>query len=126
VILGQPEQCTIGVLSRRLLEAEGLFEKVRDQNVVAEMPTSAMLVPNIVTGAADAALVYVTDAQAEREKLEIIDIDSPLAKAVQPYGVANSSEHSQLGGRLLEAISRSRDQFQSRGFEWQLDAHDEP
>ncbi|MGI9457927.1 MAG: extracellular solute-binding protein [Aeoliella sp.] len=121
VVLGQPEQCTIGVLSRRLLEAEGVDESALAKNIAAEMPTSAMLVPSITTGSADAALVYVTDAQAEKDRLEIIEIDSPLARAVQPYGIAKSSDHAQLGQRLLEAISKSREHFQSLGFDWRLD-----
>lgn len=120
VVLGQPEQCTIGVLSRRLLEAEGITKTALAGNLVAEMPTSAMLVPSITTGAADVALVYATDAQAERDRLEVVEIDSPFARAIQPFGIADSSDHKLLGKRLLESIAQSRDQFESAGFEWRL------
>lgn len=124
VALGQPQQCTIGVLSRRLLTSAGLDSDALRENIVAELPSSAMIVPSVTTGAADVALVYITDAQAERDRLEILPIDSPLAKAIQPYGIARSSDHQQLGQRLLDAIKQSRDQFEVAGFEWRLP--DEP
>ena len=118
--LGQPRQCTIGVLSRKLLQHEGLYEKVK-ANVVAETPSSAMLIPNITTGSADAVLAYATDTKAEEDKLEVIDIESPLAKAIQPYSISRSSDFKYLGRRLYQAISQSREEFEAAGFEWRLD-----
>jgi hypothetical protein len=47
-----------------------------------------------------------------------------LAKAIQPFSVARSSEYKQLGHRLYETIARSRDRFESRGFNWRLDDAD--
>jgi len=121
VALGQPEQCTIGVLSKKLLEAEGLYKKIAAENVVAQVPSSAMLVPTVTTGSADAVLAYSTDTLAEREKLEVIAIDSPLAKAVQPYSVARQSDYKHLGARLFATIARSRADFEAAGFRWNLD-----
>ena len=123
VALGQPQQCTIGVLSRRLLEDAGIYDDVR-KNLVQETPTSAMLVPNITTGSADAVLAYRTDTLAEQNRLEIVPIDSPLSKAVQPYSVARSSDHKYLGRRLFDTIARSRDKFESAGFNWLLDVNE--
>ncbi|MCO6455344.1 MAG: molybdate ABC transporter substrate-binding protein [Pirellulaceae bacterium] len=120
VALGQPDQCTIGVLSKRLLEDEGLYDAVRE-NLVQETPTSAMLVPNITTGSADAVLAYRTDTLAESERLEVLPINSPLSKAIQPFSTARSSDHKQLSRRLFDAIARSREKFESAGFNWRLD-----
>jgi ABC-type molybdate transport system substrate-binding protein len=120
VAVGQPEQCTIGVLSKRLLEAEGLYEEVK-KNIVTETATSALLVPNITTSAADAVLAYATDTHAEQDKLDVVPIDSPLAEAIQPYSIARSSDFKYLGRRLYQAISRSRDSFEAAGFVWRLD-----
>lgn len=118
VALGQPDQCTIGVLSRRLLESEGLYKQILEENVVTETATSALLVPSVVSGGADAALVYETDAQAESERIDVVAIDSPLARAVQPYGVAAASDFRQLSDRLLDAIGQHREQFEAAGFRW--------
>jgi hypothetical protein len=72
------------------------------------------------TAAADATLAYKTDCKAEKDRIRIIPIDSPAAKAVQPYSIAKSSQKKQLARRLYEAIARSRDKFESAGFNWRL------
>jgi ABC-type molybdate transport system substrate-binding protein len=126
VAIGQPEQCTIGVLSRRLLEAAGIYEQVLAHNVVTQTATSSLLVPTITTGSADVALVYASDALAESERLEIVRIDSPLALAVQPFGVARSSDRKHLARRLLQEIAHSRAQFEAAGFQWELGSADLP
>jgi len=122
VALGQPDQCTIGVLSRHLLESEGIYQKLLDQNVVTQTATSALLVPSVATGSADAALAYRTDTLAEHEKVDAVAIQSPLAKAVQPYSISLSSPYKQLAGRLYAAIAAGRESFESAGFTWQLDS----
>ena len=118
--IGQPEQCTIGVLSRRLLEDANLYKQAMKSSVVTQTATSSLLISSIVTGAADAALVYRSDAQAENKKVEILPLNSPLAQAIQPYGIAKTSQHKHLGRLLFQAISRSRQSFESVGFRWRL------
>ncbi len=120
VAIGQPEQCTIGALTRRLLQQEGIYDKLLTENVVTQTATSALLVPAITTGSADAVLAYATDTRSESDKLEAITIDSPLAKAVQPYSIARSSNHKYLGRRLFATISKSRNSFEAAGFHWLL------
>jgi molybdate transport system substrate-binding protein len=124
VAIGQPEQCTIGVLSRRLLEAEGIYQQVLEHNVVTQTATSSLLVPSITTGSADVALVYASDTLATGELLDVVPIDSPLALAVQPFGVARSSDHKHLSQRLFSEIAKSREQFEAAGFQWQLNGKD--
>ncbi len=128
VVLGQPDKCTIGVLSKRLLESEGLsYESLKESgNLVNETTSSALLIPQITTGAADAVLAYRTDTRAESGRLAVIELGSNLAKAVQPFSIARVSDHKNLGRRLYETIARSRDEFESRGFNWRLDRVDRP
>jgi ABC-type molybdate transport system substrate-binding protein len=113
------------VLSRRLLQDVGLYDRLLKENVVTQTATSAMLVPAVVTGAADACLAYRTDTLPESAKIETVSIPSPLAKAVQPFAVARSSEWKQLTGRLLDAIRRSRQTYESAGFRWLLESSGE-
>jgi len=120
VVIGQPDQCTIGVLTRRLLESVGVYDKLIKGNVVSQTSSSAMLVPAITTNSADAVLAYRTDTRAEKDKVDVIPVKSDLAKAIQPFGVAKSSQHKYLGRRLFETIARSRDAFESVGFRWRL------
>lgn len=125
VAIGQPEQCTIGALSKRLLEHEGLYESLIHGNVVTQTATSAMLVPAVTTASADAVLAYATDTLGEPDRIEVIRLDSPLAKAIQPFSIARSSQHKQLARRLFEQIARSRQIFEKSGFHWRLDASGE-
>ena len=126
VAIGQPEQCTIGVLTRRLLEEAGVYDKLLAENVETQTPTSALLVPAVTTGAVDAVLAYVTDTLAEQKRLDVIHLESSLAKAVQPYSIARSSEFKHLSHRLYERISQSREAFESAGFNWRLDELNQP
>lgn len=119
--IGQPEQCTIGILSRRLLESAEIYDTAIKSNVVTETATSSLLIPSIATGAADAALVYFSDAQAASEKVDVVPIDSPLAQAIQPLGIATSSEQKQLGRLLFEQITEAREVFEAAGFRWRID-----
>ena len=122
VVLGQPDKCTIGVLSQRLLQSEGLYEKIQSNgNLVNQTTSSAFLIPQVTTGAADVVLAYRTDTRAEGARLGVIDIDSQLAKAIQPFSVARSSEQKYLGRRLFAKLAQSRDKFESKGFNWRLD-----
>jgi len=121
VAVGQPEQCTIGVLTRRLLESEGIYDSVLSNNVVTQTATSSLLIPSVATGSADAALVYFSDAQAESDKVDIVSINLPLAKAVQPLGIAASSKQKQLAQLLYDEVAKSQEVFEGAGFRWRLD-----
>ena len=121
VALGERKMVTIGVLCQRLLEAEGLWQKLLDSgNLVNEATSSAHLVPAVVHGDVDAVLCYQTDTVPERERLEIIAIDSPLARAVQPFSIAKTSQHKYLCRRLLEEIARARGEYEALGFGWEM------
>jgi len=116
--LGQPEQCTIGVLSRQLLLAEGIGQEQIEPNVVTQTATSSLLIPAVASGSADAALAYEADARAEKSRVDTIRLSSPRAEANQPFGVSKSSKRKHLVARLLEAISESRSTFEAAGFTW--------
>jgi molybdenum ABC transporter molybdate-binding protein len=121
VALGEPQNVTIGVLCKRLLEAEGLYQRMVDEGRIAVHTTSsAHLVPSVTTGSVDVALAYRTDTLAEADKLDVITIDLPLAKAVQPFSIARSSKHKYLCRRMLEMVGRSRGDFEQAGFNWQM------
>ncbi len=119
VAIGQPQQCTIGVLSRKLLESVGLHQRVLADNVVTQMSSSSLLIPTITTKSADAVLAYECDAQAESDRLTVIPIDSPLAQAVQPFSISRTTRYKQLAGRLCDEILLSRPLFEEAGFGWQ-------
>ena len=57
---------------------------------------------------------------AEGDKLDVIPLDSPLATAIQPFGISRSSDFKHTARRLYERISRSRSVFEAAGFHWRL------
>jgi molybdenum ABC transporter molybdate-binding protein len=120
VAVGEPQECTIGVLTRRLLQEAEIYQVMLDQNIKAQTPSSAMLLPSVITGASDAVVVYYTDARQNLDKLDIVMIDSPLARAIQPFSVSLQSDFKHLGYRLFDTLSRSRDKFEAAGFRWKL------
>jgi molybdate transport system substrate-binding protein len=125
VAVGQPDQCTIGALTRRLLAKEGLYEKLtekqqQDGEVVVEKSSSALLVPDVVTGHVDAAVAYITDVLANRDAIDIVRIESPLNRAIQPISIAKTSNHKHLVRRLIRRIANSPEAFQQAGFHFRL------
>jgi molybdenum ABC transporter molybdate-binding protein len=119
VVVGHPQQCTIGFLTRRMLQEEGIYHQVM-KNVVSEIPTAAMLVPAMTTGSSDVALGWNTHVLAEPGRLDVIRIDSKYTKGVQILAIARSSDHKELARRLFRAIAASRTQFESAGFAWRM------
>ena len=126
VAVGQPEHCTIGALTQRMLAAEGLYERLIEKQktsgeVVVELDSSARLIPQVVpigsdTTPADVAIAYETDAKANADRVDIIHIDSPLNKAVQPFAISRTSMHKHLGRRLFRKIANSPEVFEAAGF----------
>jgi molybdate transport system substrate-binding protein len=125
VTVGEPNQCTIGALTRRLLQAEELWDKLKekqqtDGEVVVEKASSAMLVPDVVTGHVDATVAYISDTLANRDKVDVVRIESQHNRAIQPFSIAKSSEHKHLSRRLFRRIAASPEAFVSAGFRFRL------
>lgn len=125
VSVGEPTQCTIGALTRRLLQAEELWEKLKekqqqDGEVVVEKSSSSLLVPDAVTGHVDATVAYISDTLANRDKVDVVRIQSQHNLAIQPFSIARSSEHKHLGRRLFKRIAASPEAFTTAGFHFRL------
>lgn len=125
VAIGQPQQCTLGALTRRLLQEQGLYDALiakqsQPQEVVVEKPSSALIVPDVVTGHVDVGVAYLTDVLAERDRVDLIHIAVPLNVAVQPFSIARSSGRKQLARRFLAHLGASGGRFEELGFEFRL------
>lgn len=121
VAIGQPDQCTIGALTKRLLDRDGIYEslmkKQLDRNeTVVEKSSSALLVPDVLTGHVDAAIAYLSDVMPNREKVDIVHFEAGNNVAVQPLSVASNSRHKQLLRRFYDAVYREASSFESKGF----------
>jgi ABC-type molybdate transport system substrate-binding protein len=115
VAVGQCDQCTIGALTRTLLEHEGMYGQVK-KNVATETATSSLLVPAVTTKSVDAAFAFYTDTLAESNKVDSISIPSNRSLAVQPYAISKFSKHKYIGRRLKNTIIANREAFEKAGF----------
>jgi molybdate transport system substrate-binding protein len=127
VAIGQPDQCTIGALTRRMLQSEGihkeLMEKQKvDGEVVVEKISSALLVPDVIAGHVDAALVYITDVLPNADDVDIVRIKTSENLAVQPFSIARTSDHKYLARRLFRRVAASSAAFESAGFHFRIGA----
>ena len=94
------------------------------KNVETQTTTSALLVPNVTTGAVDAVLAYATDTLTVMDQVDVVRVDSSVSRAVQPFSISRSSDFKHLSRRLYQAVARGRDSFESAGFRWKLDVPD--
>lgn len=131
VTLGEPSQCTIGALTRRLLKSEGLYDKLKEkmhneEEVVVEKSSSATLIADVTTGHSDATVAYISDVLPNKDEVDIVRIESPLNMAIQPFSIAKTSEHKYLLRRLFKRIANSPEAFENAGFHFRLDEEAKP
>lgn len=123
VSIGQPDQCTIGALTRQVLQREKVYDdlmKKRNEagGVVVEKPSSAMLVPDVATKNADVTIAYYSDAKPEADAGRVRIIPLEGNSAVQPMSVSKSSEHKYLVRRLYRQIAERADAFEQAEFKY--------
>jgi molybdate transport system substrate-binding protein len=126
VAIGQPEQCTIGALTRRLLEEQQIYEPLmqkqkQDGEVVVEKASSALLIPDVVAGHVDATIAYVTDTLGSNDEIDVIHIESSQNTAIQPFSISRTSAHKHLVRRLFRRIAAARDEFEKAGFRFRIE-----
>jgi ABC-type molybdate transport system substrate-binding protein len=131
VSVGEPDQCTIGALTRRLLQQSDLYDRLKEKQsqpgeVVVEKSSSALIVPDVVTGHVDVAIAYRNDVQDHGDKVDVIKIDSPLTRAIQPLSIAKNSQHKNLVRRLYRQVEKAEKSFESVGFDFLLAAPKSP
>jgi molybdate transport system substrate-binding protein len=120
--LANAQQSALGALTQRLLASVKLEAPVM-ANVKTETPTADLLVNQLRTGSLDAVIVYAANTSQVRDQLEIIPIDHPAARAIQPFAIARRTDHPFLMARLLSALrsTDSRRCFETSGFDWLAD-----
>ena len=117
--LAHEKQSALGALTQRLLATNGLYDAVR-KNLKTESATGDFLVNQLRTGSLDAVIVYISNAAASKDQLDVIPITAPGGVAIQPMAVAKEARYPQLAARLLDALraTHSRQRFEALGFEW--------
>jgi ABC-type molybdate transport system substrate-binding protein len=125
--LAHPVNSALGALTDDLLKRVKLHAKVYDpgrKHPVVHADAGHALVNQMRAGALDLIVVYRSNVLSNPENaekyLDIVEMQLPEAKAIQPYAVAKDSSHKYLMRRLLEAIlsPTSQKHFVDSGFQW--------
>lgn len=124
--VAHPEKSALGALTERLFEEAGLLEAFRaSKNTVVESASADALVSQIRLSrhSLDAVVVFRSSTAYVRDELDVVELNSPSARALQPFAISKDSRHKQLLGRLLQAIrSRpSQERFEALGFRWRAE-----
>ncbi len=117
-----PEKSALGALTVRLLEHLNINVT---GNKLLDSATGDFLVNQLRVGSLDAVIVYRSNALANPSTLNdafIVDINEPMAVAVQPFAIGANSNHKNLMGRLLDALTgnESKLDFLKYGFKWEI------
>lgn len=117
--IANPDESALGALTRQLWRTLQL-ENMLQGNISTQTPTADMLVNQVKLGGLDAAIVYRANVSHIISDINVISIDHPLARAIQPYAAARDTLHGQTVDRLLAAIRRSKSNFEAAGFRYLL------
>ncbi len=119
--LANEKQSALGALTGKMLKRAGLYEAIT-RNVVSRSPTADLLVNQVRVDSLDAIVVYRANTSAVAEKVRIVEIDLPDAKAIQSYAIGKGSKYKHLMGRLFDTLrtAESRKRLTRGGFRWVL------
>lgn len=113
------EQSALGALTKKLFEEAGLYKGI-EPNIRTRVPTADLLVNQMRTGSLDVAIVYQANTSQVLDHLDVVPLEHPAAKAVQPFAVGKAAKYPHLTNRLKQAITsaQSRLIFEDVGFTW--------
>jgi ABC-type molybdate transport system substrate-binding protein len=119
--LGDPDKSALGALSRRVLAAAALTQRLAESgNVRVWTPTGDMLTNQLLTGSLDAALVYASNTA--KAAVGVVELGLQGARAHQPWAPAKETPHRLLLDRLYQALTdeEQRARFEDVGFAWEV------
>ncbi len=123
IAVANAKYSALGGLTNKLLKEAGIYEAVQKNITYGDAPTADYLTVRVKTGREDVAILYLANTIYVGDELDVIPINHPAAKAVQPIAIGKSSEYKYLMGRLISAIQSdsSKQQFESTGFRWRVE-----
>jgi ABC-type molybdate transport system substrate-binding protein len=118
--LGHPEKSALGYLTKRMFDAEKIYEKIRP-NITVDSPTGDFLINQICVESVDVVVIYKSNFMASPSAVrqcEMIPIPLRDARAVQPCAIAMDTPHQQLLLRFMNHLTRHEHRFTDIGFQW--------
>jgi molybdate transport system substrate-binding protein len=102
IAIGNPDSVPAGRYAKEALDSAQLWDKLRPQIVPAQNVRQAL--DYVARGEAQAGFVYATDAQTQRDKVQVA-MTVPTATPVRyPIAVTNKSQHADLARDFVAFI----------------------
>jgi molybdate transport system substrate-binding protein len=102
IAIGNPDSVPAGRYAKEALDSAQLWDKLRPQIVPAQNVRQAL--DYVARGEAQAGFVYATDAQTQRDKVQVA-MTVPTATPVRyPIAVTNKSQHADLARDFVTFI----------------------
>jgi len=119
------KQSALGKLTTDLLKDMQLYDSI-SKNYATQTPTADLLVNQLRSGSLDAAIVYRANVSQVMDKVHVIEIRHPRAKAVQPIAICKDTKYPYLTRRLVDAMTsaESRRRFHDANFRWVMGNHE--
>jgi molybdate transport system substrate-binding protein len=97
--LGSVEECAIGRLSKNMLEKQGLYEEIKENNLEVTTATVNELLTYVAIGTVDAAIVWEDNlgTLVEQGKVDVIEIE-PSKNIIEtiPISVTKCTKNMEL------------------------------
>ena len=104
IAMGDPAAVPAGVYARQYLERAGLWSELQDKLVPAASVRAALAA--VANGAADAGIVYVTDARGSKEvRLAHVIADSDAPRIAYPACVVRTSTDKSEARKFLNFLT---------------------
>lgn len=120
----------LGELTVLMLKDAGVYDTfITNGSGRGHTPTASALVLQLVdSGELDAAIVYEANCHHVKDRAQIVQIDHPLATALQPIAVSKGTEYPDLLARLIDTLTneQSKKRFEDVGFEWKWSSSNGP
>jgi len=108
VALGNADQCAIGLISKEILDREGLYDVIRENNLEVETATVNELLIYVSTGIVDAAIIWedMVGALVDDDKVEIVEID-PAKNIIEtiPASVTRCTKNLETAKDFLDFVT---------------------
>lgn len=108
VALGNADQCAIGRISKEILERQGIYNVIRENNLEVETATVNELLTYVSMGIADAAIVWTDNVGTlvDAGKVDIIEID-PARNVIEtiPASVTRCTKNLDTAKEFLDFIT---------------------
>lgn len=116
VALGNPEYVPAGRLGRAVLEREALWPQVAAKIIHAN--NVRQVLSYVVRAEVDAGLVYATDAQLMKDKLNVVTNLSLNGSIVYPIAIVQGSSNTRQAKRFIDFVQSpaGRDILIAHGF----------